>query len=98
MRINLYIPRDQFAWFPRVNTALCEGDRVCIDFCRNDVFVWDQANNCPRVENPGRCALGCDACAKLCPSDAISFPTRENLRQQIQAWRKKESDAQKFAE
>ncbi len=85
------LPRSLIRWFPTVNDQTCAGDRDCFNFCRNDVFIWDDRRNRPVVNNPSRCALGCDACAKLCPHEAISFPTREFLRSEIQRVRFQET-------
>ncbi len=74
------IPRESIPWYPTVNTDVCTGDRACLDFCRNGVFEWDEVNEHPIVRNPYNCVLGCDACAQVCPSGAIAFPSQEDLR------------------
>lgn len=74
------IPRELIPWYPTVNTELCTGDRACFDFCRNNVFEWDEQSGHPVVKNPYSCVLGCDACAQVCPAGAITFPSQEELR------------------
>lgn len=83
----LRVPRERIPWYPTVNTDVCIGDRACFDFCRNAVFEWDDANARPIVKNPFSCVLGCDACAQLCTSGAITFPTDEELRSTLQRLR-----------
>jgi NAD-dependent dihydropyrimidine dehydrogenase PreA subunit len=68
------VPREKIPWFPTVNYDACISDRECIDFCKNDVFDWNDALGVPEVNRPYNCVVGCDACAKICPSEAIAFP------------------------
>jgi NAD-dependent dihydropyrimidine dehydrogenase PreA subunit len=74
------VPRDQIDWSPRINYDACLGDHMCFDFCHNDVFTWDEENNRPIVANPNNCVLGCDSCAQICTVEAISFPSKDELR------------------
>jgi len=41
------------------------------------------------VSKPYECIVGCEACRHRCPAGAISFPTREELRQMLKALREK---------
>ncbi|MBK9167780.1 MAG: ferredoxin family protein [Bryobacterales bacterium] len=68
------VPREKIPWFPVINADACIHDRECIDFCRNDVFDWNEALGLPEVNRPNNCVVACDACAQICPSEAISFP------------------------
>ncbi len=74
------IARERISWFPTVDNAACLGDRICYDFCKNSVFSWDEENQRPVVNNALNCVVGCESCAQLCPSEAISFPSKEHLR------------------
>jgi NAD-dependent dihydropyrimidine dehydrogenase PreA subunit len=76
-------PREKIAWFPTVNNEVCIGDQECFNFCKSDVFKWDEAEARPIVANPYKCVLGCDACMQICPVEAITFPSRQELRQMI---------------
>lgn len=78
--MNPNLPRERITWHPSINYDACLGDRACLDFCQNDVFVWDEENNRPTVENPLNCVVGCDSCAQVCPVEAITFPDKEELR------------------
>lgn len=81
------IPRELVAWFPTVDYDACTGDRECLGFCKNDVFVWDEVEDRPIVRNPYNCVLGCQACVNVCPADAITFPSREDLRRWLRELR-----------
>ncbi len=76
-------PRERIEWNPTIRYDACTGDRRCFDFCANGVFIWDEVRQRPIVANPLLCALGCNACAKQCAADAISFPPFRQLREQL---------------
>jgi NAD-dependent dihydropyrimidine dehydrogenase PreA subunit len=81
------VPRELVPWYPTVNAELCTGDRACVDFCKNDVFRWDEEHAHPIVEHPYKCVLGCSACMELCPVEAISFPSMQELRETLRRLR-----------
>jgi NAD-dependent dihydropyrimidine dehydrogenase PreA subunit len=81
--MNPNIPRDKVNWQPTINYEACTGDRACYEFCKNDVFVWDDELKHPIVQNPLNCVIGCDSCAQICPVEAISFPSKDDLRKQL---------------
>jgi NAD-dependent dihydropyrimidine dehydrogenase PreA subunit len=75
------IPRNKIPWFPNIDYQKCTGCKTCFNFCKNNVYEWEDGNpSHPQVANPYNCVLGCSACAKLCPSGAISFLTLEEMR------------------
>ena len=84
---TLDIPRDKIPWFPTIDYDECVGCMECYNFCRNNVFTWDEAKNRPIVKNPYNCVLGCSACTQLCPAEAISFISSEELRKIIRKLR-----------
>jgi len=77
---KLKVPREKIPWYPTVNPDLCIHDQECINFCKNNVFDRDDALGVPVVARPYNCVVGCDACAKICPSEAISFPPMEEFK------------------
>ena len=79
------VPRDKIPWFPKIAFGACIGDQECVNFCKNDVFVWDELKNRPEVIRPLNCVVGCDACSQICPAEAINFPSREELRRTMRA-------------
>jgi NAD-dependent dihydropyrimidine dehydrogenase PreA subunit len=74
------VPRESVSWYPAIDVDTCIGDRVCVDFCKNEVYGWDEAGGHPVVERPYNCVLGCSACMHLCPVAAITFPPLQDLR------------------
>ncbi|GGP19991.1 hypothetical protein GCM10007981_06060 [Thermocladium modestius] len=68
------VDRSRYVWYPKIDYDKCSGCGLCILTCGNDVFRWTN-KGVPLVANPGSCVLGCTTCAKLCPEDAISFPS-----------------------
>ncbi len=82
------LPREKIAWFPTVDYEVCTGDQECFNFCKNNVFTWDEENQHPIVANPYNCVVGCQACINVCPVQAISFPSNDELRASIIRLRK----------
>ena len=72
--------QDQISWFPTINYDACLGDRICYEFCEHQVFSWDEEHQRPMVAAPRNCVIGCDSCSQICPSEAITFPSKEDLR------------------
>lgn len=73
---NPSTPQEKASWFPTIDPELCLGDMVCVDFCRNDVFAFQEESFKAVVQNAYNCILGCDACATICPGEAIRFPEK----------------------
>ena len=68
------IPRENIPWYPRVDLERCVGCKECFNFCRQEVYSWDEKNNKTKVAKPFCCVVGCSTCAGMCPEEAISFP------------------------
>jgi NAD-dependent dihydropyrimidine dehydrogenase PreA subunit len=77
------LPREKIPWFPTIDYDACVRDRECLEFCKNNVYSWDDALDLPLIEHPYNCVVGCDACAQVCPAQAIHFPAKDELRQAI---------------
>jgi NAD-dependent dihydropyrimidine dehydrogenase PreA subunit len=77
---KLKVPREKIPWFPTINYDACIHDQECVNFCKNNVFDWNEALAVPEVARPYNCVVGCDACARICPSQAISFPPLEEFK------------------
>jgi len=85
------IPREKIPWYPTVQTDICTADQECINFCKNDVFEWDEENGHPIVKNPFNCVVGCSACAEICPAEAITFPTMDEMRAVVRKLRESQT-------
>ena len=71
------IPREQIPWYPTIDEEKCTNCGECMEFCDNDVFR--QGETTMTVANPYNCVVGCASCQKICPSDAIGFPSKNEL-------------------
>ncbi|MGQ9515590.1 MAG: 4Fe-4S dicluster domain-containing protein [Thermoproteota archaeon] len=81
------LPREEIKWYPKIDYDLCASCETCLKFCPNGVF--ERRGDKIVVARPYDCVVGCQACASLCPNKAISFPTRKELKQMLEALRKK---------
>ena len=68
------IPREEVPWFPTIMEELCDGCRICLDFCPFGVFGYDEKTNKVKVSSPFYCEVGCSICAAKCEPKAILFP------------------------
>jgi NAD-dependent dihydropyrimidine dehydrogenase PreA subunit len=59
-------------WYPIINEEMCSICHTCVDFCPHEVFVIGK-NDYPKVVNPDNCVEFCRGCAKICPSDTITY-------------------------
>jgi NAD-dependent dihydropyrimidine dehydrogenase PreA subunit len=84
--VHANIPREKVNWQPTINYDARVGDRLCSNFCRNDVFPWEQDSGQPTVKNPLNCVIGRDRCARQRPVEAITFPSKEKQRTQPREW------------
>jgi NAD-dependent dihydropyrimidine dehydrogenase PreA subunit len=85
--MKLGIARRKIDWAPSIDYEVCLNDRVCLDFCKNEVFAWNGQETRVEVVNPLNCVPGCTSCAQLCPAGAIRFPDREELKRTIRQLR-----------
>ncbi len=68
------IPREEIPWYPTIREELCDGCKVCVEFCSFGVYEHDQESNKVKVVNPFNCQVGCSVCAIKCRPKAIAFP------------------------
>jgi formate hydrogenlyase subunit 6/NADH:ubiquinone oxidoreductase subunit I len=73
------VPRQDIPWHPTVNMETCIGCELCYVTCGREVFemvtVDDKRKS--KVERPYNCMVGCSTCGVVCPTEAISFPSRD---------------------
>jgi hypothetical protein len=60
-------------WYPVIDFSRCTNCLECIDFCLFGVYGLDGQETI-LVEQPDNCRLGCPACSRVCPENAIIFP------------------------
>jgi NAD-dependent dihydropyrimidine dehydrogenase PreA subunit len=73
------IPREKIPWYPSVDISLCLNDKKCFEFCPHGVYTWNEELLQPAVTNPYECIVGCSNCIPVCPSNAISFPSMDEI-------------------
>ncbi|MDG2408747.1 MAG: ferredoxin family protein [Pirellulales bacterium] len=64
-------------WYPVIDMSRCTNCMECIDFCLFGVYGVDQKDTI-LVEQPDNCRKGCPACSRVCPENAIVFPTHKS--------------------
>jgi NAD-dependent dihydropyrimidine dehydrogenase PreA subunit len=88
----LGIPRQEIKWYPLVDLSKCTGCKLCINACEgagHDVYSFDENSKKPVVVKPTHCLVGCRACGRVCPTEAITFPSKDELRQMLRNLREK---------
>jgi len=68
-------------WYPTLFAEKCDGCGKCVPVCPNRVLGWDLNHVKVLVLEPYECSVGCDFCAKACPTRAIIMPPRSMLHQ-----------------
>ena len=86
------MPRSEIKWGPTVDAEKCIGCAVCMN-CGPKVFEF--VENKSVVRNFDKCMPGCTTCKNLCPTDAISFPdlqpvkdafTKNHVYENMKSW------------
>lgn len=75
------IPRNEIPWFPKIDVSRCEGCSSCVEFCSQNVFAFFEGKS--QVVRPQNCIVGKSSCRDFCPDNAISFPTRSQLKETL---------------
>jgi NAD-dependent dihydropyrimidine dehydrogenase PreA subunit len=87
---RLLAPREAIAWFPAIDSELCNGCEACADLCRPGVFEpgpHEPARVCrPKmtVAKPFNCIVLCTRCEPVCPSGAITLPRSEDFERFVE--------------
>jgi len=91
---HVTIPREEIPWFPTINYEKCTGCLICVKIDKDaghDVYAVEGDPPRPVVKNPYSCVVGCQTCAKMCPNEAITSPSTEELRKILKELRLKYS-------
>jgi NAD-dependent dihydropyrimidine dehydrogenase PreA subunit len=75
------IKRDKIPWHPKIDYDKCTNCGTCVEYCK--LGVYDVEKEKPVVKNPNNCVVFCTGCEKQCPVDAISFPSKQKIRELI---------------
>lgn len=84
------IPRDEIPWYPTIDSEKCVSCGKCVDYCTLGTFAFEEKNGekKPIVKNPYNCVVLCTGCDSVCPSGAISHPSKKGTREAIKNLRK----------
>ncbi len=83
-RTYLGIPRERIPWAPKIDADACRGCGECLEMCPNGVFALNEDEGKMTVVAPENCVVLCDKCGPLCPTEAISFPDKEETKRLLQ--------------
>jgi NAD-dependent dihydropyrimidine dehydrogenase PreA subunit len=88
------IPREEIPWFPTIDYKKCIGCLTCVKIDKDaghDVYAVEGDPPRPVVKNPYSCVVGCQTCGQMCPTEAITFPSKEELKKTLRELRLKYS-------
>ncbi|MHA1780062.1 MAG: 4Fe-4S dicluster domain-containing protein [Candidatus Thorarchaeota archaeon] len=86
------VARTKIPWWPKIDLEKCDGcngEYDCLNFCPHRVYRPLEDPFRIEVENRYNCVVFCQACKKMCPKDAISFPSKGDILKLIKAERAK---------
>lgn len=86
------VGREKIPWWPTIDLEKCDGcngEYDCLKFCPHRVYKPLENPSKIEVENRYNCVVFCQACSKMCPKDAISFPSKGDILKLIKAERAK---------
>jgi len=77
--------RAKIPWHPTIDYNKCINCGTCIEYCKLGVYdvIKEQGEDKPIVKNPNNCIVFCTGCQGQCPSNAISFPSKQEMREII---------------
>ena len=84
------IPRERIAWYPTIDSQRCQPERCqlnCVAWCQEHVYERQEDGRVV-VARPFDCNVGDVSCSFQCPFDAISFPSKRELRAMLQEARR----------
>ncbi len=77
------MPREEINWNPTIDEGRCTGCGMCVTSCGRNVFEYDAQKKKTAVARPLQCMVGCTSCEVWCVFDAISFPDRNYVKEEI---------------
>ena len=84
------ISREKIPWYPTIDYAKCVSCGKCVDYCKLDAYSFEGSGERQRsvVKKPYNCVVLCKGCQDICPSGAISHPSRKKTVDIIRKLRK----------
>jgi NAD-dependent dihydropyrimidine dehydrogenase PreA subunit len=84
------VPREKIDWFPTIHPDICKPENChqeCIRACPRNIFER-RVDGMVFVARPYECTVGDISCSYQCPLNAISFPSRQALKEMLEKARK----------
>jgi len=76
------VPRSLIDWFPTIDLEKCDYQHYhheCVTACPRSIYEITPTDSVI-VARPYECTVGDISCSFACPFDAISFPSRADLK------------------
>ena len=72
------VSRSKIPWYPTINYEKCISCGKCLKYCKHGVYEFEekQGKRVPFVKNADNCIVYCNGCDAICPSGAISHPSK----------------------
>ncbi|MCW4003865.1 MAG: ferredoxin family protein [Candidatus Bathyarchaeota archaeon] len=85
------VPRCMIPWYPIINYEKCGSCGKCVEYCKHGVYGFEekQGKRKPFVKKADNCIVYCNCCDAVCPSGAISHPSKLETGKIISKLRKK---------
>lgn len=89
------VPRNKIPWHPTINYEKCITCGKCVDFCSLGVFELEEEGGKKKtiIKNPDKCVVFCKGCEEICPTSAISHPSKKVTREIIRKLKKRKPKA-----
>ncbi len=84
------IPREKILWNPTIDYEKCISCGKCVEYCTLGTYAFEEEKGTkkPIVKNPNNCVVLCSGCDSICPTGAISHPSKKQTRERIKELRK----------
>ena len=84
------IPRNEIPWYPTIDYEKCVSCGKCVEYCTLGTYEFEKKNGKKRtiVKNPNKCVVLCTGCDGICPTGAITHPSKKETSVIIRNLRK----------
>jgi NAD-dependent dihydropyrimidine dehydrogenase PreA subunit len=85
------IPRSKIPWYPTIDYEKCVSCGKCVEYCKLGTYKLEEKNGKKTllVKNPNNCVVLCNGCDDICPTKAITHPSKVETRRIIGKLREK---------
>ena len=85
------VPRNKIPWYPTIDYVKCVNCGKCVDYCKLGVYKFEEKKGKKKllVRNPNNCVVYCNGCDAICPSFAITHPSKREVAKIISKLRER---------